>query len=246
LKKKPFPSQLLFFIEPPHDCNYLPHQKATTLFTDPRYPKDRHLQTRLFEHGFRRSGDHLYRPHCQGCQACIPVRVPVADFRPRRSQRRAWQRNRDLTIRILPAAFDNDHFLLYRRYIHTRHLGGGMENPTPDQYLDFLTAAWAETLFVEFRLKDHLLALCVLDCLDNGLSSVYTFFDPDYPERSLGVYTILWTIYQARHIHLSWLYLGFWIETSPKMCYKNEYQPQERFQGGSWEKIPFSGKLNLG
>lgn len=111
-----------------------------------------------------------------------------------------------------------------------------MENPTPEQYLDFLAAPWAETLFIEFRLEHRLLALGVVDCLDNGLSAVYTFFDPDYPERSLGVYAILWSIYEAKHRGLDWLYLGYWIETSPKMCYKSDYRPQEHLQGDKWER----------
>ncbi|MBT8419586.1 MAG: arginyltransferase [Gammaproteobacteria bacterium] len=228
------PSRLLFFIEPPHDCNYFTDRQATTLFADPRYPKDRRLQTFLSDNGFRRSGQHLYRPHCQGCRACIPVRVPVADFRPRRSQRRTWRKNRDLTIQVRPPTFRDEHFQLYYRYINTRHPEGGMANPTQDQYLDFLSADWAQTLFVEFRLAERLLGVCVVDRLDNGLSAVYTFYDPDYPERSLGVYAILWSIYEAKHIGLDWLYLGYWIETSSKMCYKNEYRPQERLWEGEW------------
>nr|VFJ70330.1 MAG: arginine-tRNA-protein transferase [Candidatus Kentron sp. FW] len=228
--------RLLFLLEPPHPCSYFPDRGAMTLFADPRYPKDKRLQTLLSENGFRRSGQHLYRPHCRACQACVPVRIPVADFRPRRRQRRAWQRNRDLTISSRPAMFCDEHFDLYRKYIDTRHAEGGMANPTPDQYREFLIAPWVETLFVEFRLDRRLLALCVLDCLDNGLSAVYTFFDPDYPDRSLGVYAILWSVYEAARQRLDWLYLGYWIETSPKMCYKSEYRPQERLQGGKWER----------
>nr|VFJ95232.1 MAG: arginine-tRNA-protein transferase [Candidatus Kentron sp. LFY] len=236
VNQQPFPHRLLFLIEPPHPCNYLPDRRAMTLFADPRYPKDKRLQTILAENGFRRSGRHLYRPYCRGCRACVPVRVPVADFEPRRRQRRAWERNRDLTTFSRPALFCEEHFDLYRRYIDTRHAGGGMENPTPEQYLDFLVAPWAETLFIEFRLEHRLLALGVVDCLDNGLSAVYTFFDPDYPERSLGVYAILWSIYEAKHRGLDWLYLGYWIETSPKMCYKSDYRPQEHLQGDKWER----------
>nr|VFJ53997.1 MAG: arginine-tRNA-protein transferase [Candidatus Kentron sp. FW]VFJ58118.1 MAG: arginine-tRNA-protein transferase [Candidatus Kentron sp. FW] len=230
------PHRLLFLLEPPHPCSYFPDRSAMTLFADPRYPKDKRLQTLLSENGFRRSGQHLYRPHCRACQACVPVRIPVADFHPRRRQRRAWQRNRDLTVSSRPAEFRDEHFELYRKYIDTRHAEGGMANPTPDQYREFLIAPWVETLFVEFRLDHRLLALCVLDCLDNGLSAVYTFFDPDYPERSLGVYAILWSIYEAARQGLDWLYLGYWIETSPKMCYKSEYRSQERLQGGKWER----------
>nr|VFJ57673.1 MAG: arginine-tRNA-protein transferase [Candidatus Kentron sp. FM]VFJ57931.1 MAG: arginine-tRNA-protein transferase [Candidatus Kentron sp. FM]VFK09853.1 MAG: arginine-tRNA-protein transferase [Candidatus Kentron sp. FM] len=239
LKPKPSPPERLFLVEPPHGCNYFPDRRASTLFVDPRYPKDRRLQTFLVENGFRRSGEHLYRPHCRNCRACVPVRIPVAEFQPRRSQRRVWRKNRDLTSRILSPKFRDEHFQLYYRYLDARHPEGGMANPTPAQYLDFLTADWVEAMFVEFRLGDRLLGVGVLDCLDNGLSAVYTFFDPDYPERSLGVYAILWSIHEARRVNLDWLYLGYWIETLPRMCYKNEYRPQERFWEGKWEKASF-------
>nr|VFJ45935.1 MAG: arginine-tRNA-protein transferase [Candidatus Kentron sp. DK] len=231
---QPAASRLLFFLERPRDCDYLPHRRAASLFADPRYPKDRRLQSFLSENGFRRSGEQLYRPHCRECRACEAVRIPVADFRPRRGQRRTWQRNRDMETRVLPPVFRQEHFRLYYRYIATRHPEGGMANPTPAQYREFLTATWAETVFIEFRLAGKALAVAVVDRLDNGLSSVYTFFDPDYPERGLGVYAILWTIREARRLELDWLYLGFWIENSPKMHYKAEYRPQERLQEGQW------------
>nr|VFK37223.1 MAG: arginine-tRNA-protein transferase [Candidatus Kentron sp. SD]VFK41525.1 MAG: arginine-tRNA-protein transferase [Candidatus Kentron sp. SD]VFK78506.1 MAG: arginine-tRNA-protein transferase [Candidatus Kentron sp. SD] len=236
MNQKYFPHQLLFLLESPRACAYLPDRRAMTLFADPRYPKDKRLQTLLSENGFRRSGQHLYRPHCRGCQACVPVRVPVAEFQPRRRQRRAWRRNQDITVFPRPAAFCEEHFALYQRYINTRHAKGGMENPTPDQYLDFLIAPWAETMFIEFRLMRRLLALGVVDFLDNGLSAVYTCFDPDYSERSLGVYAVLWFIHEATRRGLDWLYLGYWIESSPKMCYKSDYRPQERLQGNKWER----------
>lgn len=139
-----------------------------------------------------------------------------------------------METRVLPPVFRQEHFRLYYRYIATRHPEGGMANPTPAQYREFLTATWAETVFIEFRLAGKALAVAVVDRLDNGLSSVYTFFDPDYPERGLGVYAILWTIREARRLELDWLYLGFWIENSPKMHYKAEYRPQERLQEGQW------------
>nr|VFJ98497.1 MAG: arginine-tRNA-protein transferase [Candidatus Kentron sp. H]VFJ98631.1 MAG: arginine-tRNA-protein transferase [Candidatus Kentron sp. H]VFK03633.1 MAG: arginine-tRNA-protein transferase [Candidatus Kentron sp. H] len=236
MKQTSPPFDLLFFIEPPHDCNYFSDRRASTLFVDPRYPKDRRLQTLLLENGFRRSGEHLYRPYCRGCRACVSVRLPVADFRPRRSQRRAWRKNEDLTVLIRPPTLSEEHFGLYARYIDTRHPEGGMANPTQAQYLDFLTAPWAETLFIEFRLEKRLLGVCVVDRLDNGLSAVYTFFEPGCPERGLGVYAILRAIHEARRADLDWLYLGYWIETSPKMCYKSEYRPQERLSGGQWKK----------
>ena len=123
--------KLAFYATPPHQCSYLPARDATTLFADPRFPKDLALYTMLSRNGFRRSGEHIYRPHCAACQACIPIRVPVQKFKPRRSQRRAWQRNRDLYVLACEPRLRDDHFALYHRYINARHRNGGMDNPTP-------------------------------------------------------------------------------------------------------------------
>jgi arginine-tRNA-protein transferase len=158
----------------------------------------------------------------------------VADFQPRRSQRRAWQKNRDVRVIKCVSSIRQEHFSLYQRYLVTRHRGGGMDDSTYQQYIDFLSSAWCETDFWEFRLAEKLLAVVVLDRLEDGLSAVYTFFDPDYAQRSLGVFTILWSIQETRRQGLDWLYLGYWIASSPKMRYKSEYQPQEHFQHGRW------------
>ncbi|MEX0951444.1 MAG: arginyltransferase, partial [Gammaproteobacteria bacterium] len=132
--------RLSFYATPPHPCSYLPNREAVTLFADPRFPKTRQLYTALSARGFRRSGEHLYQPHCQGCSACVPVRIPVADYRSNRQQRRTWRRNQDLTVRMQSACYDPEHFALYQRYIAGRHAGGGMDDPTPESYMNFLTA----------------------------------------------------------------------------------------------------------
>lgn len=225
---------LVFCMSPAHACSYLPNRQAVTVFLEPDYPRDRRVYTVLSQNGFRRSGQHIYRPRCPGCDACIPVRVRVAEFQPRRSQRRAWQKNRDLGIKRCGPSFRFEHFSLFQRYLVSRHPGGGMDDLTPRQYLDFLTSRWCETDFWEFRLGKTLLAVAVLDRLEDGLSAVYTFFDPDYPQRSLGVFTVLWSIQQTRRQGLDWLYLGYWIPSSPKMRYKCEYQPQEHLRDGRW------------
>lgn len=223
-----------FYTSPAHACSYLPGREAATVFLDPDYPKDRRLYTLLSHNGFRRSGQHIYRPCCPTCDACTPVRVRVADFHPRRRQRRAWQKNRNLRVESCGPNFRQEHFELYQRYLVSRHRGGGMDDPSPQQYMDFLTSAWCETDFWEFCLGKKLLAVAVLDRLDDGLSAVYTFFDPDYAQRSLGVFTVLWSMQEARRQGFNWLYLGYWIPSSPKMRYKYEYQPQEHFRHGRW------------
>ncbi len=231
----PAPFKLLsFYATPVHECSYLANHEAVTVFADPEFRKDTALYSVLSRYGFRRSGQHIYRPRCPTCNACVPVRVPVREFKPRRSQRRAWQANQDLQVNRREPVFDEEHFALYRRYLENRHRGGGMDNPSRDQYMEFLTSPWSETVFYEFRLHGRLLGVTVADQLEDGLSAVYTFFDPEGRHRSLGVFAVLWELDQAKRQGLDWLYLGYWIKEAPKMRYKTEYQPLEFFRSGHW------------
>jgi leucyl-tRNA---protein transferase len=232
--KPPAAQSLGFFTTPPHDCGYLDDRQAVTLFVDPRMRPDVATYTLLSEHGFRRSGGHIYRPKCPTCEACIPIRVPVAAFRPRRLQRRNLRMNADITLHARTPTFDAEHFSLYKRYIAARHTGGGMENPDPDTYLDFLTANWASTKFYEFRCEQRLLAVAVVDELDDGLSAVYTFYEPGESQRSLGRFAVLKEIELARERGLKWLYLGYWIGECRKMVYKTEYAPYQFYLRGAW------------
>lgn len=229
------PAKVLLFATPAHECSYLPGKDATTLFVDPEFPKDAGIYTLLSRSGFRRSGEHVYRPNCADCAACVPVRLPVARFRPRRSQRRTARDNRDIRVVARESEFCEEHFLLYSRYLGARHANGGMDNPTRKQYREFLLSSWASTVLYEFRLAGHLLAVAVADHLADGLSAVYTFFDPEFSNRGIGTYSILWQIDETRRLGLEWLYLGYWIAESPKMLYKQEFQPQERFIDGHWQ-----------
>jgi len=225
---------LSFYATPMHECSYISGREAVTVFADPEFRKSTGLYSVLSRYGFRRSGQHIYRPRCPGCEACVPVRVPVRDFSPRRSQRRALQNNADLTVVPRMAAFHEEHFALYRRYLESRHKGGGMDDPSPKQYMEFLTSEWSQTVFYEFRWQGRLLGVTVADRLEDGLSAVYTFFDPSQGKRSLGVFAILWQISEARRQELDWLYLGYWIREASKMGYKTEYQPLEYFRDGRW------------
>lgn len=228
--------KLCFFATPPHDCNYLPGQEATTLFADPRFPKSTRLYTALSDCGFRRSGEHLYIPHCDGCSSCIPVRIPVQEFTPDRNQRRNLRRNNDLEVTALPPKFRTEHFRLYEHYLSHRHPGGGMENPTPENYMEFLTASWADTIFYEMRRGGDLLGVAVADRMDDALSAVYTFFEPAASRRSPGRFAILYMIEAARREGMDWLYLGYWIKRCRKMNYKDEYRPLEYFQDNRWHR----------
>ncbi len=240
MTQPPRSQPLGFFTTPPHDCGYLAGRRAVTLFVDPRMRPDRATYTLLSEHGFRRSGGHIYRPKCGSCDACVPIRLPVADFELRRAQRRNLRLNSDITVKACEAVYDASHFNLYRRYMTARHKGGGMENADPDTYMDFLSTSWATTTFYEFRSGAELLAIAVTDRLNDGLSAVYTFFDPSYANRGLGRYAILKEIEIARALGLKWLYLGYWIEDCRKMSYKTEFRPYHCYVNGSW-RSPSSG-----
>lgn len=209
-----------------------------TLFADPQICPDKATYSMLSEQGFRRSGGHVYRPNCPPCDACIPIRLPVNEFKPRRGQRRNLQRNNDLSIHACDPVYDPLHFDLYTRYVAARHAGGGMENPDPSSYMDFLTANWATTTFYEIKFNRTLYAVSVVDHLEDGLSAVYTFFDPAKSERGLGRYAILQGITIARDLGMEWLYLGYWIDACKKMAYKSEFAPHQCYVNGAWRSPP--------
>jgi arginine-tRNA-protein transferase len=234
-------NSLAFFSSEPHACSYLENKMSTSLFADPSIAMTNQIYDRLINFGFRRSGSFVYTPNCPYCSACQSVRVPVASFSPNRSQRRANQQNVDLKIIRKPAAFEQEHFELYRRYLHTRHSGSSMENPGPDDYMNFLSSDWSNTYFYEFRdtgKSGKLNAVAVADNLTNGLSAVYTFYDPNEAKRSLGKFAILRLIEFAKEQKLDWFYLGYWIDGCQKMQYKSEYQPAEIFYNGHWKPFP--------
>lgn len=230
------PRRLAFYATPEHPCSYLPARTARTLFADPAVRLDNRIYSRLTLYGFRRSGRHIYRPSCDACEACVPVRIPVRDFAPNRSQRRTWARNQDLSLGACTPGYHQEHFELYRRYVAARHPGGGMDNADPMQYLDFLTSSWSDTWFQEFRAEGRLVAVAVTDRLEHGLSAVYTFFEPDLRPRGLGTYAILWQIEECKRQGLECLYLGYWIGESPKMAYKASFWPLEQFRQGRWHR----------
>lgn len=217
-----------------HDCDYLPGQRAQMVYVDPHATLDKSMYSRLATNGFRRSGGLVYRPHCAACAACMPVRVAVEDFQPDRSQRRALKTNADLRAIAKPPIFDERHYRLYLRYLRARHPDGNMAEASPEDYLGFLGNAWGETVFYEFLAGDELLAVAVVDHLDEGLSAVYTFYDPGQTRRGLGSFAVLWQIGEARRRGLPWVYLGFWIRECRKMAYKDNFRPFEALLGNQW------------
>jgi arginine-tRNA-protein transferase len=222
------------FLSTTHACSYLPDQTASTLFIDPRYPVTPELLGDFNRRGFRRSGDLIYRPHCQGCQACVPVRIPVEAFVPSRAQRRTAARNDDVVVSVRPAGFDAEHFALFLRYQDARHPGGAMANPDPATYLRFLVSRHSSTAFHEFRIDGVLAGVAVIDTLPDGLSAVYTFYDPSLGRRGLGTYAIVWQIAETQRRGLPFLYLGYWVKDSEKMAYKAGFRPLEAYRNGRW------------
>lgn len=228
-------NSLRFYVTSSHPCGYFPERGAITLVLDPETRPSLKVFSSLSQLGFRRSGSHVYRPHCGTCQDCIPVRIPVKEFKPNRSQRRAWRKNPDIKVKSVAVDYYQTHFELFSRYIGNRHHDGGMDGDNPQYYEQLIQAMWCKTVLNEFWDGDQLLAVSVTDILEDGLSAVYTFYDPDQMARSLGVYAILWHIEHARDIGADYVYLGYWIPGSPKMSYKSQYRPYEYFDGQHWQ-----------
>lgn len=234
-----FSDSLELYITASHECPYLAGRKATNLLVDPGFSMDMRTYNRLINKGFRRSGGDVYRPCCYRCQSCVSTRIPVQEFRPNRSQRRNRRDNSDLTVHINTSGFKPEYSDLYLRYIRSRHAGGGMDEDTPASFASFILTSWCETALLEFRSGDVLLAVAATDRLQQGLSSVYTFFDPaEGAERGLGTFALLWQIEWAATLGLPYVYPGYWIAESPKMNYKARFRPIKGYIDDQWVELP--------
>ncbi|WP_374305069.1 arginyltransferase [Ferrovibrio sp.] len=227
-----------FFATPPTPCPYLPgrlERKVVTLLAgeDPDG-----LHNALSQAGFRRSQDLAYRPACENCNACVPVRVPVADFQPSASQQRILKRNAGILTRRLPAYATREHYQVFRRYVTARHDGGGMADMEFADYRAMVEDSPVRSGLTEFRCPDgRLFGICLIDEMSDGISLVYSFFDPEFERRSPGSYIILWHIANALELGLPYVYLGYWIAESRKMAYKSQFSPLEALYPEGWRPL---------
>lgn len=228
------PQAIQFYSTASYACSYLEHKQARSMVAAPSHLVDAKSYSQLVNQGFRRSGAFTYKPYCDDCQACIPIRIDVAKFKATRSQRRSLKDLSTLQATVHPLHWNDEHYQLYQRYQQQRHPSSSMNDDSASQYVQFLLSSHVDSKLIEFRDEQNKVQIvAIIDMLDDGISAVYTFFDPN-STRSLGTYSILKQIEMCHDLGLKWLYLGYWIEESRKMAYKTRFSPYQLLENGKW------------
>jgi leucyl-tRNA---protein transferase len=229
-----------FFLTAPTPCPYLPGQVERKVFTQLVGDNAPALHQSLTAGGFRRSQSIIYRPACEGCRACISVRVRAQEFVPSRNHRRLLAKNADLVGTLLPNSPTIEQYDLFRAYVENRHADGGMVDMSLIDYAAMIEDSHVDTRIVEYRTKSggDLVAVSLIDVMQDGLSMVYSFYDPELAERSLGTFMILDHIARARSLPLPYVFLGYWVKGSDKMGYKRRFQPMDMLTGIGWMAMP--------
>lgn len=236
-----------FYLTAPAPCPYLENKFERKVFTHLLGDQAPAINDMLTQGGFRRSQNIAYRPACEGCRECVSTRVVAGEFKPTESLRRVMRKNKDLIGQLLPASPTQEQFSLFRRYLDSRHETGGMADMSSLDYAMMVEDSHVKTNIIEYRRRGpdsgitnrgegELIATALTDVLANGLSMVYSFFDPEEESRSLGSFMVMDHIQRARKLGLPYLYLGYWIKGSPKMAYKVRFQPQEHLTSTGWER----------
>jgi len=236
-------NKLQFYVSNGYSCGYLPNKMAQSLIASPQHLVNSPVYSQLIRQGFRRSGQYAYRPHCENCQSCIPVRVVLDAFTHSRNQKRILKKYQHLKIRTLPLGFHEEHFALYQQYQRTRHAPpvnskDQEDHDSVESYQNFLCVSEVESVLIEFRENETLKMVSIVDIVQDGISAVYTFYDTQNKKDSFGIYNVLWQANWGQQLSKPYLYLGYWIADCHKMNYKKRFQPQESFTNGSWQASP--------
>ena len=236
LPSEPPLQKLQFYVTTGYSCGYLPNKLAQSLIASPQHLINADVYSGLIQQGFRRSGKFAYRPLCENCQECVPVRIILQDFTPSRSQKRAYKQHQNLIATILPVAFYAEHYALYAAYQKARHTTDELNQDDAEQYRNFLCQTNVESVLVEFRENKQLKMVSVIDIVHDGISAVYTFYETSDAKASFGTYNVMWQIEWAKTQNVSYLYLGYWIKDSQKMAYKQNFKPLEKLIDDEWLK----------
>lgn len=232
--------KLQFYVTTSYPCGYIEKNRAQSLIASPYHLVNGDIYSELIKQGFRRSGKFTYKPHCENCNACIPVRLIVDQYEPKRSQKRAFKKHQDLQANVIQLGFQQDHFNLYQSYQLARHAEdmdtSHQLQEQEEQYRQFLCQSNVDSLMIEFRgADDQVKIVSVIDQLQDGISAVYTFYDTTDAAASYGTHAIMWLAEWAKQMRLPYLYLGYWIKQSPKMAYKEKFKPLEKLIDEQWQ-----------